>query len=233
MLLEPSRPRLSHRARSALLSSEPTRGRLRVRLRSPDAPPPPLPPPAPPAEVDGPPSHGGIVVPMPRAVLLAAALTLAATSRGDVVVLALLLGFGAGRRWSGLAAAAALGAALVRWGSPALGAIAGAQAVLGPAGWTGSPAAVASAWLGALALVLAAAPLDSPHPIAVAASVAPFSIAPTDVAVGPAPGGALAPRLLATAAALVLTTALARRRSMPWIAVASGLLALFFAGIAR
>src|SRR5258707_14157709 len=78
----------------------------------PPPPPPPLPPPTPPAEVDGPPSHGGIVVPMPRAVLLAAALTLAATSRGDVVVLALLLGFGAGRRWSGLAAAAALGAAL-------------------------------------------------------------------------------------------------------------------------
>ena len=38
-----------------------------------------------------------LIVPMPRAALLAAALALAVTSRGDVVVLALLLGFGAGR----------------------------------------------------------------------------------------------------------------------------------------
>jgi len=88
--------------------------------------------------------------------LLAAAFVLAVTSRGDVVVLALLLGLGTGRRRAGLAAAGALGAAMVRWGSPSLSAIAGAQAVLGPAGWTGSRAAIVSAWFGAVALVLAA-----------------------------------------------------------------------------
>jgi hypothetical protein len=170
---------------------------------------------------------------MPRTVLLAAALALAITSRGDVVVLALLLGFGAGRRWSALASALALAAAFVRWGSPALGAIAGAQAVLGPAGWTGSSAAVASAWLGAGALVLASVPLDSTSKIITALSVAPFAIAAADLVVGPAAGGALALRVLASALALVATTLLARWRSLPSLAAGCGALALLSAGIAR
>jgi hypothetical protein len=170
---------------------------------------------------------------MPRAALLAAALALAVTSRGDVVLLALLLGFGAGRRASGLAAGAALAAVLVRWGSPALGALAGAQAVLGPAGWTGSSAAVASAWLGALALVLAADSLDDTSIVVTVLSVAPFAVAAADVVVGPAPGGALVLRVLASAAALAVTTVLARWRSMPAVAMGSGALALLCAGIAR
>jgi hypothetical protein len=170
---------------------------------------------------------------MPRAALLAAAFALAVSSRGDVVVLALLLGFGAGRRASGLAAAAALAAALVRWGSPSLGAIAGAQAVLGPAGWTGSSAAVASAWLGAFALVFAAVPLDRASWLVTTLSVAPFAIAAADVVVGPAPGGALALRALGSVVALAVTTLLARRRSLPVVAVGAGALALVCAGFAR
>jgi hypothetical protein len=170
---------------------------------------------------------------MPRAALLAAALALAVTSRGHVVVLALLLGFGAGRRMSGVASAAALAAALVRWGSPALGAIAGAQAVLGPAGWTGSSAAVASAWLGALALVLAAVSLDKTSTVVTFLSVAPFAVAAADVVVGPAPGGALALRVLASLCALTATTLLARWRPIPVVAMGSGALALLCAGIAR
>ena len=174
-----------------------------------------------------------LVVPIPRAALLVAALALAVTSRGDVVVLALLLGFGAGRRASGLAAGAALAAALVRWGSPALGAIAGAQAALGPAGWTGSAAAVASAWLGALALVLAAVSFDKTSIAVTALSVAPFAVAAADVVVGPAPGGALVLRVLAGVTALAATMLLARWRSMPALAVGSGALALLCVGIAR
>jgi hypothetical protein len=170
---------------------------------------------------------------MPRAALLVAALVLAVASRGDVVVLALLLAFGAGRRASGLAAAAALGAALVRWGSPALGAIAGAQAVVGPAGWTGSTAAVASAWLAALALVFAAVPFERVPTTVVIVSVAPFAIAAADVVVGPAPGGAIGWRVLASAVAVVVTTLVARWRSLPMVAVAAGVLALVCAGIAR
>jgi hypothetical protein len=211
------------------------KGRLRVRVRADATPPPPPPtpveePPAP--EVPLAPSRE-LVLPMPRVLLLAAALTLAVTSRGDVVVLALLLGFGAGRRTTGLASAAALVAALVRWGSPSLGAIAGAQAVLGPAGWTGSPFAVASAWLGAVALVLAAVSLDRTSMVVTALSVAPFAIAATDVVVGPARGGALALRVLVSVVALVVTTVVVRWRSLPSVAVGVGALALVCAGIAR
>jgi hypothetical protein len=170
---------------------------------------------------------------MPRSALLAAALALALLSRGDVVVLALLLGFGASRRASGLAAAGALAAALVRWGSPALGAIAGAQAVLGPAGWTGSAAAVASAWLGAIALVLAARPVVADSIVVTALSVSPFAVAAADVVVGPAPGGALGLRVVASMVALVVTTVMAQREPMPRVAVGCGALALVCAGIAR
>jgi hypothetical protein len=168
--------------------------------------------------------------------LLLAALALAVTSRGDVIVLALLLAFGAGRRASGLAAAGALGAAMVRWGSPSLGAIAGAQAVLGPAAWTGSALAVASAVLGAAALVLAAAPLVRDSWATRAACVAPFAAAAADVAIGPAPGGAIALRVLATLAAIALATWLSPRlldRRVQWLAQACGLVALACAGLAR
>jgi hypothetical protein len=170
---------------------------------------------------------------MPRAALLVAALALALSSRGDVVVLTVLLGFGAGRRASGVAAAAALTAALVRWGSPSLGAIAGAQAVLGPAGWTGSIFAVASAWTGAAALMLAAISFDRTSTMLTALSVAPFAIAAADVIAGPAPGGALAVRVVASAIAIVLSTVVARWRSFPALAVAVGVLSLVCAGFAR
>jgi len=168
--------------------------------------------------------------------LLLAALALAIASRGDVVVLALLLGFGAGRRASGLAAAGALGAAMVRWGSPSLGAIAGAQAVLGPAAWTGSALTVASAVLGAVALVLAAVPLVPDSWVTRAACVAPFAAAAAVVAVGPAPGGALALRILATVAATALATWLSPRLVDPrvqWLAQGCAAIALVCAGIAR
>lgn len=45
-------------------------------------------------------------------------------------------------------------ATAVRWGSPWLVAIGGAQGVLGPGGLVGPPLAAASAWLAAAALVL-------------------------------------------------------------------------------
>jgi hypothetical protein len=174
---------------------------------------------------------------MPRAALLVAALVLALLSRGDVIVLALLLGFGAGRRLSGLASAGALLSAHVRWGSSSLGAIAGAQAVLGPAGWTGSGAAIAAAWFAAVALVLAAVPLFKTNVVVVALSVAPFAVAAADVVVGPAPGGALALRVLATAVAIGLTTVLVRAKRLARVigpvAVACGLLAVVCAGVSR
>lgn len=233
MLVEPPRTRVSDRPRPPL-TTEPRAARLRVRVRDPGTPAPEADPPAAPP----PPSARSVSdasrsVPLTQVVLLAAALALAATSRGDVVVLTLLLGFGARRRASALAAGGALGAALLRWGSGGLGAIAGAQAVLGPAGWTGSAAAVASSWFGAMALVLAAVSLDRSSALVTTLSVAPFAIAAADVVVGPAPGGGLALRVAASAIALVATTALARWRSLPWVAVGCGALALVCAGLAR
>lgn len=86
---------------------------------------------------------------------LAAAAALAATSSGDVVLLAVLLGLAAGDLTAGVTAALALAALAVRWGSTSLDAIAGAQAVLGAGGLVGPAAAVAAAWAAAAALVLA------------------------------------------------------------------------------
>lgn len=47
-------------------------------------------------------------------------------------------------------------ALLGRWGSTSLAVAAGAQAIVGPAGWAGSATLVASSWCAAAALVLVA-----------------------------------------------------------------------------
>lgn len=148
-------------------------------------------------------------------------------------MLALLLGLGAGSAASAFAAVTALGAATVRWGSPSLRALAGAQAVLGPAGWTGSVAAVASAWLAAIALVAAARPTrDSSVPRSLLA-VAPFAAASAAVVVGPAVGGAVALRVAGTAVAVGLASIVTRLRWSPTIACVLGTAALIAAGVAR
>ena len=58
-------------------------------------------------------------------------------------------------RAGAVASLLATGTALLRWGSPSLTAVAGGQAVLGPAILVGSTASAASAWLAAAALVTA------------------------------------------------------------------------------
>jgi hypothetical protein len=90
-----------------------------------------------------------------------AVIVLAVLSRGDVLVLAALLALVSWRPSSAVALVAALLATGWRWGSTALEAVSGAQAVLGPAGWVGSGRVAASSWLAALAIV-AAAPRRSP-----------------------------------------------------------------------
>jgi hypothetical protein len=90
-----------------------------------------------------------------RAAALAAALVLALLSRGDVIVLMGLLAFVAWRPLPALAVASALSATAWRWSSTALEDIAGAQAVLGPAGLVDPPTSAVAAWLGAAAVVLA------------------------------------------------------------------------------
>ena len=103
-----------------------------------------------------PPRHRLSPIATARLAAAAAALVLALTSRGDVVVVGVALTVAAWRPVAALAVAAAVGASAWRWGSASLEDVAGAQAVLGPAGWVDPPLAAAGSWLGALALVLVA-----------------------------------------------------------------------------
>lgn len=174
-----------------------------------------------------------------------AALALGLTSRGDIIVLAAVLAAATAARLRAIAGAMACTAVLVRWGSSSLGAIAGAQAVLGPAGWTGDAAGIASAWLAALAL-LACVPAwpsgggngRAPMIVVVFAS-APFAIAAADVTVGPAPGGALLARLVGSVVAVAIAVVVCRSsadrrgdRARSVAAVVMGAVAILLAGAA-
>ena len=86
---------------------------------------------------------------------MGAATVAALLSRGDALVLALLLTLATFDLIAGLAAVLAALAVLARLGTTSLAAMAGAQAVLGPAGASGPGLAALSAWLGAAALVVA------------------------------------------------------------------------------
>jgi hypothetical protein len=80
------------------------------------------------------------------------------------VVLGLLTAVALASRAGGVAALLASVATLVRWASPSLTAVAGGQAVLGPAILVGSTVTAASSWLAAAAVVAATPRRDrSPH----------------------------------------------------------------------
>lgn len=164
-----------------------------------------------------------------------AALVLAVLSRGDVVVLAALLALAAWHLPAVGAVVPALLASAWRWGSTSLDALAGAQAVLGPAGWTGPAAAAASAWLAAVAVVLAVSG-RLPRPPSLVLAVATGATAAVVVA-GPAPGGAVWVRVLATVVATGLALVVAAWRTpqrgavIDGIAIVAGLGALALAGL--
>jgi hypothetical protein len=147
----------------------------------------------------------------PRLVALGAgagAIVITVTATGDVLLLGVLLGLAALDAVVGAGAVLVGLAALGRWGSTSLAAVAGAQAVLGPAGWTGSATAVLSSWSGALALLLLAPPRLVP--------VLAFGLAAAELVAGPAVGtgslgGPLALRVAASAAAVAVAWACAHR----------------------
>ncbi len=87
---------------------------------------------------------------------LAAAGVLTITGRGDVWTVALAAGVADTSAVTALVVAAAAVAALARTGSAYLGDIAGAQAVLGAAGFTGSAVAIVAAWASAASLLVVA-----------------------------------------------------------------------------
>ena len=131
--------------------------------------------------------------------LAGAALLLAVTSRGDAIVLGVVLILLAGHRLAVPAVATALLASSWRWGATSLEALSGAQAVLGPAGGVGPPAAAVGSWLAGVAILLAGArgtevagrlePVDVARSTAIGAAVAA-------VLAGPAPGGDLGVRVV-------------------------------------
>ena len=146
-----------------------------------------------------------------RLALAAAAVLLAVLSRGDAVVLALVLAVAVWRPLPAAALVAALAASSWRWGSTSMEALAGDQAVLGPAGWVGPGAAAAGSWLAAVALVVAAS--DRLHGGAprIRRGTPDLALARVTAAVRGAPprqprGRVAAPRLQA-AASLVLALA--------------------------
>jgi len=87
---------------------------------------------------------------------LAAAAALTATGRGDIWTLAVAFGVSDASALTALVVALAGVATIARTGTAALTDIAGGQAVLGAAGFTGSTVAIAAAWATALSLVLVA-----------------------------------------------------------------------------
>lgn len=133
---------------------------------------------------------------------------------GHVLLLAVLVGVGARSGATGVAASLAALSLVVRFGTPDLDAIGGAQAVLGPAGLVGPGAAAASAWLGGSAVVLAAAaPLPGRGARLLGALAAGALAAVLVAAPGDQPVLRLGATALAAGAAFVVTEARARWRA--------------------
>lgn len=149
--------------------------------------------------------------PSAAAIALAAALAgavLAGTSTGSAVVVAVLLGVACRDPRAGAAAALAVLATAVRFRTAALDDLAGIQSVLGPAGVVGPELAAASAWAGAAAVVLAAGPLAGTRSRWLRLAPAlPAGLLAAALVAGPGPSD-LAVRVLASAAAVVLASAL-------------------------
>jgi hypothetical protein len=141
-----------------------------------------------------------------RLALAAGVVTMVTSSTGDVLLVSVALGLLAGDAVVGAAAVLAGLATVGRWTSSSFGALAGGQAVVGAAGWTGPWPSVLSSWVAALALVLMC-------PRGREAAVA-FGVVAAALVAGPAVGGSLgnlAVRLVASAVAVVAATLVARR----------------------
>jgi hypothetical protein len=160
--------------------------------------------------------------------LAAAALVLAVSSRGELALVALLLVLPDVSVPSVVAALGAVVASSWRWGTTSLEALAGAQAVLGPAGGIGPGGAAAGSWLAAAALLLALSRGRDPMRFAaVGATVAA-------VLAGPAPGGELPVRVAVALGASVAAYGLASWRAeggrgdrlVAWLGALAGLGAL-------
>lgn len=179
-----------------------------------------------------------IARPSPAQAVAAAAFVLAVTSRGELAVLGLVLllpdAVRAGAATRVVAVAGAVVASSWRWGTTSLEALAGVQAVLGPAGGIGPAAGAAGSWLATVALVLALGRGRDPVRLAAVGATAAAVLA------GPAPGGQVPVRVAvalgATAACLALAGWRADRpgrdRAVGLLAAACGLAAVAAVAVA-
>jgi hypothetical protein len=161
---------------------------------------------------------------------------MAVTATGDALALGVLLGLAAVDVVAGGIGVLVGLAVAGRWGSTALSALAGGQAVVGPAAWSGSAAMVASSWAAALALVLACGrgwPRRSGH---AGLETIAFGSAAALVLAGPAAGrsptAALGLRVVATVAAVVACRAASRRLPRETARTAGGVAAALAVALA-
>lgn len=143
---------------------------------------------------------------------------------GHLLVLGALLALVATTRAGAVAALAAAAAVLVRWRGPSLDAVAGAQAVLGPAVALGVGAAAMSSALAALSIVLLA-PRQLPLVLA-------LGIVAGAVAVGPAVPHDVIVRIAGAAACCGLAYAARWIPVRQGVAAALAVLALVLAAVA-
>jgi hypothetical protein len=138
---------------------------------------------------------------------------MAGVAVGDALLLGVLLAVVAVDLIAGLGAFLATGSVLVRWGSSSLGALAGDQAVLGGAGWTGSLPAAASSWCAAAALIAAT-------PAGAMAAIG-FGLAAASVVAGPGIGGPVLVRVAASAVGVAAAWAASRFGVRTWTRIAA------------
>lgn len=147
-----------------------------------------------------------------RLAATAAALALILSSSGDAFLVAVLVGLAAmDVAVAGIGVLAAL-AVLGRWGTTSLSALAGLQAVVGPAGLRGEGVGAASSWVAALALVVACAALTRRWPAAALGLLAGLLVA-GPAAVDPAHAGIRAAGALVGSVVAVFVAGRASRRA--------------------
>jgi hypothetical protein len=158
-----------------------------------------------------------------------AAVIMALSSTGDVILLGVLLGLAASDAAAGGVGVLAGVGVVGRWGTSSLAALAGGQAVVGAGGWTGSSALVASSWGGALALLLVCPPGLAP--------AAAFGAAASQLVAGPAladssSAGSIALRVLAPLGGAAIAVAMSRLVPRPVARVAAAAVAVAAAALA-
>jgi len=148
----------------------------------------------------GPIDDGATALGVERARLLclaaaAGVVTMAVTSTGDLLVVGVLLGLVAADAVVGAVGVVAGMATLGRWSSSSLTALAGGQAVLGAAGWTGSVVLALSSWAAAAGVILVS-PEGRPAALAFGLVAAGLVAGP---ALGDGSGSDLVVRIVASA----------------------------------